>query len=140
MNDNHRRNVLRTCRYIDDLLNDIEDYLARSGTKTTYYDYQGDVNMSVKTALINNLPPLRRAMIAFLNSQGITIERQTLSTFRQVQTRVMFAEMGLHELAPRTLMGYGPLPEKTAVDLKEITKEMEDLFGKLLKILNKEPQ
>lgn len=78
-------------------------------------------------------------MIAFLDSQGIKIERQTLSTFRQVQTRVMFAEMGLHELTSRTLTGYGPLSKKAAADLKEITTKMEALFGKVLKILKNEP-
>ena len=140
MNDNHRRNVLRTCRYIDDLLTEMEDFLARGGTQTTYYDYQGDVDGSVRSDLINKIPPIRRAMIAFLDGQRINIERQTLSTFRQVQTRIMFAEMGLHELTPRTLTGYGPLSENVASDLKEITTKMEALFGELFKIINKKPQ
>lgn len=74
-------------------------------------------------------------MEQFLESQGIPLDKPTISAVWSARINLNFAHIAISELDPECMRGYGILPKASATELEELIAELQGLIQKMINYL-----
>ena len=125
LNEHHRRRLLVSCQYIDQLLADIESVLAADSSLSPFPRYVQDLAAPEKQVALEQVARLRSQLTGFLKSQNIAIPSPGISARHSIITSLGFIDIAVEELKPRYLGGYGTVPPTLVPELNGAVEEVQ---------------
>jgi len=129
LNDNHRRVLLATFRHIDELLASVET--ACAGSSSPFARQFADLAPTQRRVVEDYTTHLRARMAEALRMLGIGIEPPRIAASWAIQTAISFAQIGLQEIAPERLSGYGALDGDSAATLRSLEADLDRAMRRL---------
>lgn len=117
LNEPQQRRLRVTCRYIDDLLSEIEHALHSSASTSPFPRYVVDVTPPQAQEIEDRIGRLRDELLRVLAWQHLSPERPDIPVTRSILTDLSYIDNALEELKPRYLRGCGPVPLDAIDDL-----------------------
>jgi len=136
LGENHKRHVLSTFQYIDDLFADMEQMLATARSSRLYKEYELDVTPEKQMELQRAITEFRTLMSRIQAELNITPRPPHVSAVRAVLAFFTFIDIALEELQPRHMRGYGELSAGTTVQLETLVAEMRSLLERMRSVLD----
>ena len=127
LNDSQQRQLSATCRYIDNLLCDIEHALHSVASQSPFSRYAIDVSPAQTKVIENHIARLRSQLLHALEWQHMKPEPPRLSVSSFVVTTVAFVENAIEELRPVYMKGYGMISEQTIANLNQVVQDLHSL-------------
>ncbi|OGG55435.1 MAG: hypothetical protein A3F84_06050 [Candidatus Handelsmanbacteria bacterium RIFCSPLOWO2_12_FULL_64_10] len=131
LNDNQKRHLLSSFRYVDGLLSDIEALLASTGTESPFSQYIQDITPVQRKAIVEGIARLRAQMAAALKKMGIALPAPTISGAWAVQSMLLNVDIALVEIGPRYMRGYGEVDPEAERMLRGVVAELEKTLQRL---------
>ena len=128
LNEPQQRRLVITCKYIDNLLSDIEHALHSATSPSPFPRYIIDVTPEQARVIEDHISRLRSQLLRTLDWQHLKPEPPEIPVTRSIITDLAFVEIAIEELKPRQLRGCGAVPED-AVD--ELNKVIHDLLSQV---------
>jgi hypothetical protein len=128
LNEPQQRRLVITCKYIDNLLSDIEHALHSARSPSPFPRYVIDVTPEQARVIEDHIGRLRAQLLRTLDWQHLKPEPPEIPVTRSITTDLAFVEIAIEELKPRHLRGCGAVPED-AVD--ELNKVIHDLLSQV---------
>jgi hypothetical protein len=128
LNEPQQRRLVITCKYIDNLLSDIEHALHSARSPSPFPRYVIDVTPEQARVIEDHIGRLRAQLLRTLDWQHLKPELPEIPVTRSITTDLAFVEIAIEELKPRHLRGCGAVPED-AVD--ELNKVIHDLLSQV---------
>ena len=113
LSENHRRHVLVTFRYIDQVLDEAERIMASS--RSAFPRYVADLTPVQGKLLMEYFARLREALLGWLAAFQIAPGGEVVSALHALRVQFTAAEIALEDLNPGSLRGYGAIAAE-AVD------------------------
>ncbi len=126
LNEPQQRRLSVTCKYIDNLLCEMEQALKSATSESPFPRYVIDVTPAQALEIEGHIRRLRSGLLQFLAWQHLTPEPPEIPLTRSITTDLAFIEIAIEELKPRHLRGCGAVPED-AVD--ELNAEIQKLLS-----------
>ena len=117
LNQPQQRRLRVTCRYIDDLLSEIEHALHTASSKSPFQRYIVDVDPHQAREIENHIARLRAELLRVLAWQRLALEPPRIPVTRSILTDLSYIDNAIEELKPRHLRGCGPIPPDAVEDL-----------------------
>ena len=136
LNEYQRRRLLITCRYIDELLTNIETILHVSLAKVPFPKYIPDVPPPQRNEIRDYTARIRARLIEILNRQHIDRGNPRVSSMHAIHSNVTFVDIAIAELRPRHMRGYGAVSREAECNLNEIVGDLQELVNGLDRIVN----
>lgn len=125
LNEHHRRRLLVSCQYVDQLLASIERIIA--GTSSSPFPrYVQDLTAEEQREMQQGIADLRSQIVVFLKENNILVPEPAISARHSIITSLGYIDIAVEELKPRYLGGYGIVPPALAPGL---TRSVEELQG-----------
>lgn len=131
LNEHHKRRLLVSCQYMDQLLSDVEAVLNASASKSPFPKYLADISPVQRKVTEDYIARLRAQLVRVLESQGVVHPRPQIGALHAIRTFLNFIEIAAEELKPKYMRGYGEIPPAAMADLNGIAEELEALVRKL---------
>jgi GTP-binding protein EngB required for normal cell division len=131
LNSNHERRLSVTCRYIDKLLADMESVLSVSSSKLAFPQYTPDLTSAQRRVVEDYISRIRAQLIRVLDGQNIARPPADIPVTRSLHSTLTFVDIGVEELKPEYMRGYGEVPAAAAVELNGIAGELQGLVRQL---------
>jgi hypothetical protein len=139
LNDAQQRRLSVTCKYIDNLLCEIELALHIATSESPFPVYLLDVTPVQAREIEDHIRRLRLQLLRVLAWQHLKPEAPEIPVTRSITTDLAFVDIAIEELKPRYMRGCGPVPAD-AVDelnhaiheLRSAVKEMEDYVRRVM--------
>jgi hypothetical protein len=128
LNEPQQRRLVITCKYIDNLLSDIEHALHSARSPSPFPRYVVDITPEQARVIEDHIGRLRAQLLRTLDWQHLKPELPEIPVTRSITTDLAFVEIAIEELKPRHLRGCGAVPED-AVD--ELNKVIHDLLSQV---------
>ena len=128
LNEPQQRRLVITCKYIDNLLSDIEHALHSATSPSPFPRYIIDVTPEQARVIEDHIGRLRAQLLRTLDWQHLKPESAEIPVTRSITTDLAFVEIAIEELKPRHLRGCGAVPAD-AVD--ELNKVIHDLLSQV---------
>lgn len=138
LNDAQQRRLSITCRYIDGLLCDIEHALHLPESESPFPRYVVDVTPAQVCLIEDHIRSLRAQLLKALDWQHMKPDPPEIPVSRLVMTDLGFAEIAVEELKPRSIRGYGAIPEDAVAGLNQVVGELQGLVQRIARSLRKE--
>ncbi len=136
LNEYQQRRLLTTCRYIDELLTNIESILDVSLAKTPFLKYIADVPPLQRNEIRDYTGRIRARLIEILNRQHIDRGNPRVSAMHAIHSNLSFVDIAIAELRPRHMRGYGAVSREAEGNLNEIVDALRELVSGLDRIVN----
>ena len=107
LNEYQQRRLSVTCRYIDNLLTDIEAVLWASASKSPFPKYISDISPAQRRVIEDYIARIRSRLVRTLESQDILIEPPSIPATRALYMSLTFVDIWIEELRPKYMRGYG---------------------------------
>ncbi|HVC47496.1 MAG TPA: hypothetical protein VND90_09650 [Terracidiphilus sp.] len=120
LNEPQQRRLSATCRYIDDLLTEIEHALHSAASKSPFPRYVVDLTPPQAQEIEDRISRLRAELLRVLAWQHLAPEPPEIPVTRSILTDLSFIDNALEELKPRYLRGCGPIPPDALDDLNAV--------------------
>jgi len=137
LNDNHKHCLIATFTHLDRLLADAAAKLGPVEADALFPNCQPDASDTQRQVIEGHLAELRQIMRRFLEDNGVSAERPTVSGVRAVQVAIDFARIDLWELAPQRLAGFGPIDEETADKVERGLADLHVILDRLSNSLSR---
>jgi hypothetical protein len=124
LNDPQQRRLVITCKYIDNLLSDIEHALHSATSPSPFPRYIVDVTPEQARVLEDHIQRLRAQLLRTLDWQHLKPEPPEIPVTRSIITDLAFVEIAIEELKPRHLRGCGAVPEDAVDELNKVIHEL----------------
>ncbi len=131
LNESQERHLLRSCQYIDKLLQEVEGILSAASTNAVFPKYKNDLSpVQVKIAR-DYLARIRAQMLRSLNGIGIAPEPPQFGSVHSIRVILTFAAIALEECSPKNMRGYGELAAAAIPHLTGLLEEIKASIGQL---------
>ena len=127
LNEYQQRRLLITCRYIDELLSNIERILHVSVVTVPFPKYIPDVLPAQQKAIHDYAGRIRTRLVEILECQRIDRGNPTIPATHAIHSDLTFIDIAIAELRPRHMRGYGGVSHEAERDLNEIVADLEEL-------------
>ena len=135
LNDSQARRLTVSCRYVDQLLSDIESILNIAASKAAFPKYIPDVSPGQRRTIEDYITRIRAQLRRILDGQGIPVEPAYIPAARGVRAALGSIEIAVEELKPKYMRGYGEVPAKVGLELNGIVGELEGLVSHVIRLL-----
>ncbi|MFZ0312127.1 MAG: hypothetical protein WAL85_05420 [Candidatus Korobacteraceae bacterium] len=125
LNPNQRQRLLITCKHIDKLLEDMEETMNATASRSVFPGYAADITAQQRKTIEEHIARIRRQLLDVLATQSLAPEEPHISASHAIHVGLTFVEIAIAELAPRYMRGYGPISQEAAADLDEIVTELQ---------------
>jgi hypothetical protein len=126
LNENHRRRLYATSRYLDKLLVSIEGVLNVSESGALFHRFDQVLPSETRTAIIERIERLRQTIVETLARHGIGLPAPSGDQAFAIQADLRFMDDTLEELLPQHMKGYGPLSPEAAASLERIVHDLRE--------------
>jgi len=131
LNSSQSLHLLTSCKYVDQLLSEIEGILSASGSKSPFPKYRGGLSpVQIKVAQ-DYIARIRAQMVHVLQNQGITLPEAPFEARRTIRVNLEFADIAFDECRPAVMRGYGELPASLVPELNGLVQEMKGVLRRL---------
>ena len=127
LNNAQQRRLLITCKYIDNLLCDIEHALHSAASESPFPRYVVDLTPAQTRVIEDHIRGLRSQLLRTLAWQHMKPEAPEIPVSRSVMTDLAFVDIAIEELKPRYLRGCGAVPEDAVDELNGVIRELRSL-------------
>ncbi|HEU5349979.1 MAG TPA: hypothetical protein VFU55_00160 [Terracidiphilus sp.] len=127
LNEPQQRRLRVTCRYIDDLLTEIEHALRSAASKSPFPRYVVDLAPQQTREIEDRIASLRAQLIRTLAWQRLAPEPPEIPVSRSVLTDLSYIDNAIEELKPRHLRGCGPVPPDAVDDLNAVIRTLQSM-------------
>ena len=124
LNEPQQRRLVITCKYIDNLLSDIEHALHSATSPSPFPRYIIDVTPEQARVIEDHISRLRSQLLRTLDWQHLKPEPPEIPVTRSITTDLAFVEIAIEELKPRHLRGCGAVPEDAVDELNKVIHEL----------------
>lgn len=131
LNSNHKRHLLTSAQYVDNLLADIESILASSLSKSPFPKYRLDLSPAQAKLVQDYIARIRAQMVQVLKSQGISPSGPTMGARHSIRATLEFADIAFDECRPQAMRGYGRVPPSVVPELNGLVDEMRSILRQL---------
>ena len=135
LNEHQQRRLWVTCKHIDDLLSDMEATLSEIGAGKAFRKFIPDLNPAQRRVIEDYIARLREQLARVLTGQGIHPPAPSIPASRSIYTALNFVDIGIEELKPKYMRGYGEVPDTLAVELNGIVGELQSLVSQFTRFL-----
>ena len=138
LNEPQQRRLVITCKYIDNLLSDIEHALHSATSPSPFPRYIIDVTPEQARVIEDHISRLRSQLLRTLDWQHLKPEPPEIPVTRSIITDLAFVEIAIEELKPRHLRGCGAVPADAVDELNLVIHELLSLVKGMDSYLRKE--
>jgi hypothetical protein len=138
LNDAQQRRLSITCKYIDNLLCDIEHALHSAASQSPFPRYVVNVTPAQTRVIEEHISRLRIQLLRTLDWQYLKPESPEIPVTRSVLTDLAFVDIAIEELKPRYMRGCGAVPEDAVDGLNEVVHELRSLAGNMERYIRQE--
>jgi len=131
LNSSQSLHLLTSCKYVDQLLSEIEGILSASRSKSPFPKYRGDLSPVQIKVIQDYIARIRAQMVHVLKSQAINLPEAPFETRRTIWVNLEFADIALDECRPAVMRGYGELPASLVPELNGLVQEMKGVIRRL---------
>lgn len=131
LNANQRQRLLITCKHVDKLLEDIEETMNATASKSVFPSYAADITPQQRQTIEEYIARIRGQLLQILATQSLGPEEPHISASHAIHVGLTFVEIAIAELAPRYMRGYGPVSQEGAADLNGIVTELQSAVKEL---------
>ena len=131
LNSFQKRHLQSICEYVDGLLTDMESILAAAASQSPFQKYKNDVSPAQRKVVTDYLSRIRAQMIRVLESQDLLPDVNRFGAVHALRVTLVAAQVALQDLTPKTMRGYGQVPEGAIQELNGIVNELQGLAQKL---------
>jgi hypothetical protein len=131
LNENHKRRLTVAFKYADDLLSRSLEAAAPQ-RPSLYPRYVEDISPSTHDHLEQQVEKIREQMRGLLEKWGIETPPPSKPSSWVVKTNLTMLDVGLEDLFPEKLRGYGEMEKAAAKELTVTLHEMRRQLGQLL--------
>ncbi|HTT23168.1 MAG TPA: dynamin family protein [Candidatus Sulfotelmatobacter sp.] len=131
LNAFHKRHLLTSFKYVDDLLADVEAILFHTASKSPFPKYRGSLTPVQMKVVQDYIARIRAQMIHVLKSRGISPPEPQFRVIHSIKVNLEFADIAFDECRPAALRGYGDVPPSLIPELNGLVQEMKSLVRKL---------
>jgi len=131
LNSNHRRHLMVSAQYVDNLLSDIESILVSSTSKSPFPKYRLDITPAQAKLVQDYIARIRAQMVQILKGQGISPPGPQLGARHSIRVTLEFADIAFDECRPEAMRGYGAVPPSLIPELNGLVDEMRGILRKL---------
>lgn len=134
LSENHKRRLLVAFRHADELLSQSLEAAAprQSSLGPRYVE---DISPAVRHHLERQTRKIREQMQGLLERFEIELPAPSKASSWAVKTNLTSLDIGLEDLFPEKLRGYGEMDAASARDLRRALLEMRQLLSQLLAVL-----
>jgi len=140
LNQSQARRLLVSCRYVDQLLSDIEAILNVSASKAAFPKYVADVSPAQRRTIEDYIARIRAQLGRILEGQGIAAGAPGIPAARAIRVTLGSIEIAVEELKPKYMRGYGDVPAAVALELNGIVGELEGMVSRVVHFLREAPE
>jgi len=140
LNDSQERRLTVSCRYVDQLLSDMENILNISASKAAFPKYIPDISPAQRRTIEDYIARIRAQLGRILDGQGIPVQEPQIPAARGVRAALGAIEIAVEELKPKYMRGYGEVPAGIALELNGIVGELEGLVSHVVRFLSEAPE
>jgi hypothetical protein len=138
LNEAQQRRLIITCKYIDNLLSDMEHALHTATSESPFPHYVVDVTAEQTREIEGHIRRLRSQLLRALDWQHLKPEPPEIPVTQSITTVLAFIEIAIDELKPRHLRGCGAVPADTVDALNEEIHELLSLVNNMESYLRHE--
>jgi GTP-binding protein EngB required for normal cell division len=131
LNEFQRNRLSVTCTYIDKLLQDVEEVLNATASKSPFPKYVADISPAQRRVIEDYIARLRAQLLRVLEGIRIPVPPARISAVHSLRTALTFIDIAVEELKPRYMRGYGEVPESAQETLNGIVAELDGLVRQL---------
>ena len=124
MNENHQRHLLSTFQHVDNLLSEAEQIMASAGSASPFQEYSQDTTPIQRKVTHDYVVRVREAMHRILDELNIPLRRPISGALWAARCHLNFAGIGIAEIAPEHMRGYGQLSDEDARAIDRIVAEL----------------
>ncbi len=138
-NDNHRRRVLSSFRYLDQLLDETEHIMAAARSRSAFPKYVPDATPVQRKVLSDHISRFRDTLLAALPTLDLVPGKPEISMLRALHVQLITAEIALEELTGSAMRGYGPLSAASADTLDGVAAQLRGRLQAIARFLDESP-
>lgn len=134
LNENHKRRLSVAFKYADELLSRSLEAAAPQRS-SLYPRYVEDISPSTLNHLEQRVEKIREQMRGLLEKWEIETPAPSKPSSWVVKTNLTMLDVGLEDLFPEKLRGYGEMDKTAAKELTGTLQEMRGQLGQLFEFL-----
>jgi hypothetical protein len=134
LNENHKRRLSVAFKYADELLNRSLEAAAPQ-RPSLYPHYVEDISSSTLHRIEQHVEKIREQMRGLLEKWEIETPAPSKPSSWAVKTNLTMLDVGLEDLYPEKLRGYGEMDKAAAKELTGTLQEMRSQLGQLIEFL-----
>ena len=138
LNDVQQRRLSVTCKYIDNLLCEIEHAMHTAASRSPFPRYVVDVTPAQILLIEDHIALLRAQLLRTLDWQHLKPEQTGITVTRSALTDLAFVDIAIEELKPRYLRGCGAVPEDAVEELNGVIQKLRSLTGSMERCIRQE--
>ena len=131
LNENQQRHLRVSCQYVDKLLSEIESIVNSSVSKSAFPRYLSQIPPANRRTIDDYIARIRAQLIRILDGQHIQREKPSIPDARAISVALGSIDIAVYELKPKSMRGYGEVPDSVALDLNGIVGELQGLVSRL---------
>ena len=128
LNGPQQNRLLVSCRYVDELLQDIESVLAGAASKTAFSKYIRDFSPAQRKMVEDYITRIRAQLLRALDLQKMPAPKPRIGALHSILTTLVFVDNTLKEIRPKYMPGYGEVHPDAAADLSGLATELEEMI------------
>ena len=97
LNSSQSLHLLTSCKYVDQLLSEIEGILSASRSKSPFPKYRGDLSPVQIKVIQDYIARIRAQMVHVLKSQAINLPEAPFETRRTIWVNLEFADIAVRQ-------------------------------------------
>lgn len=140
MNENHKRHLLSTFQYVDNLLSEAERILASDGSPSPFQEYAPDSTPVQRKVTRDYIARIRDTMRHILGELGIPQKPPVCGALWAARGHLDFAGIAVAELEPKHMRGYGQFSEEDARRFENIVAEMNAAIDRVRSFLARDAE
>lgn len=137
MNENHKRRIRATFEHVDTLLRTVTASLSGEETRPPFGRIILDTAPVQRQVIQDYADRTRALMKAAMDRFGIEGVTPSVPASRSACTFITGAEIGIQELEPKALNGYGPVSPEEAQALADTNAELLSTFAEMRAFLGR---
>jgi hypothetical protein len=138
LNEPQQRRLAVTCKYIDNLLCEIEHALDSAASKSPFPRYVVDVTPAQAKEIESHIRRMRTELLRALAWQHLAPEMPDIPVTRSVLTDLSYIDNAIEELKPRYLRGCGAIAEDALDGLNETIRSLQNAVSEMAGYVRRE--
>ena len=134
--ETHRRHVLHAFLAIHRRLAELESLTSQGSRPSPFSQYVNDLSPTEVRVLLDHFARIRAVMLAHLEELSIPLEVRRTSVRWAFQTNLMQVQVGIDDMGPEQLKGYGQLDDSGRAVARRIQDDLTRLLDRTRSYLN----